>query len=104
MSPIIYGRQLHVHPQRRRREFRLRRPGLLQCTPLTTVYNASNYLTATVPANLVHDAGGYGISVKNPGAASASNSLKFIVTANPFGTTITTSALHPRWPADLPSP
>ena len=51
-------------------------------------YNASNYLTATVPANLVHDAGGYGITVKNPGAASASNSLKFVVGPNPFGTTI----------------
>ncbi len=62
---------------------------LFNGTPLTTVVNGSNYLTATVPANLVHDAGGYGISVKNPGAATASNSLKFIVTANPFGTTIT---------------
>ncbi len=59
-------------------------------TPLTTIFNASSDLTATVPANLVHDAGGYVITVKNPGASSASNSLKFIATANPFGTNITT--------------
>jgi trimeric autotransporter adhesin len=62
---------------------------LFNSTPLTTIFNGSSNLTATVPANLVHDAGSYIITVKNPGASSASNSLRFIATANPFGTTIT---------------
>src|ERR1035437_7412896 len=63
-------------------------------TPLATVYNASNFLTATVPADLVHYAGAdnqtprlVGVSVKNPGAA-ASNAITFVILPNPFGTTI----------------
>jgi uncharacterized protein (TIGR03437 family) len=67
---------------------------LFDGAPLATVYNDSTYLTATVPAALVHDASAdnksnrlVGISVKNPGAA-ASNSLNFVILPNPFGTTI----------------
>ena len=63
-------------------------------TALTTSYNASTYLTATVPAALVHYAGAdnksnrlAGITVKNPGAA-ASNSINFNILPNPFGSTI----------------
>jgi uncharacterized protein (TIGR03437 family) len=63
-------------------------------TPLATVYNNSNYLTATVPAALVHDAGPgnassriVGVSVKNPGAPG-SNAVSFVITPNPYGTTI----------------
>ena len=55
--------------------------------PLTTVFNDSTYLTATVPAPLVHDAGDIGIAAKNPGAA-ASNSIKLVIDANPFGTQV----------------
>ncbi len=60
-------------------------------TPLTTVYVASNYVTATVPASLVHDpnASGVGISVKNPGT-TATNTSKLIIDQNPYGTTILT--------------
>src|ERR1039457_1360771 len=67
---------------------------LFDGAPLATVYNDSTYLTATVPAALVHDASAdnrsnrlVGISVKNPGAA-VSNSLNFVILPNPFGTTI----------------
>jgi uncharacterized protein (TIGR03437 family) len=63
-------------------------------TPLATVYNASNFLIGTVPADLVHNASAdnksprlVGVSVKNPGAA-ASNALTFVILPNPFGTTI----------------
>ncbi|MGD0778221.1 MAG: IPT/TIG domain-containing protein [Candidatus Solibacter sp.] len=67
---------------------------LFDTTPLATVYNASNYLTATVPAALVQNAGPnnasnriVGVSVKNPGAA-ASNAVSFVILPNPYGTTI----------------
>jgi uncharacterized protein (TIGR03437 family) len=55
--------------------------------PLSTRYNDSTFLTATVPAALAHDAGDIGIQVKNPGAA-ASNSIKLVIGPNPFGSTI----------------
>src|ERR1035441_3493577 len=62
--------------------------------PLATQYNASNYLVATVPADLVHYASAdgmsprtVGISVKNPGAV-ASNSISFIIQPNPYSSTI----------------
>src|ERR1019366_1784429 len=67
---------------------------LFDGAPLATVYNDSTYLTATVPAALVHDASAdnksnrlVGISVKNPGAA-ASNSINLVILPNPFGSTI----------------
>lgn len=60
---------------------------LFNGTPLTTQFNGSTYVSATVPANLVHDAGQAGISVQNPGAAP-SNALKFTMLADPLGTTI----------------
>jgi uncharacterized protein (TIGR03437 family) len=62
--------------------------------PLVTAYNAADFLTATVPADLVHNASAdnkstrlVGVSVKNPGAA-ASNSINLVILPNPFGTTI----------------
>jgi uncharacterized protein (TIGR03437 family) len=64
---------------------------LFDGTPLVTVYKGSNWLTATVPAPLIHDVspGGVGIQVKNPGAAP-SNSIKLVIDPNPFGTQILT--------------
>ena len=56
-------------------------------TPLATGYIDGNRLTATVPVPLVHDPGDIGIQVKNPGT-TASNSLKLVIGADPFGTTI----------------
>ncbi|MCX6626300.1 MAG: hypothetical protein NTW28_01535 [Candidatus Solibacter sp.] len=56
--------------------------------PLTTRYIDSTFLTAIVPAPLVHDAGDIGISVKNPGATAPSNSIKLVILPNPFGSTI----------------
>ena len=56
-------------------------------TPLATSYIDGNRVTATVPAALVHDPGDIGIQVKNPGTA-ASNSIKLVVGADPYGTTI----------------
>ena len=67
---------------------------LFDGAPLATVYYSVNYLIATVPAALVHDASAdnksnrlVGISVKNPGAA-ASNSINLVILPNPFGSTI----------------
>jgi len=60
---------------------------LFNGAPLTTRFQNSANLSATVPAALVHDAvpGGVGIQVKNPGTA-ATNSIKLAIDANPFGT------------------
>ena len=63
-------------------------------SPLVTTYVNSGYLTANVPAELVHYSTPdnktsriVGVSVKNPGAV-ASSSLNFVIKPNPFGTTI----------------
>jgi uncharacterized protein (TIGR03437 family) len=61
---------------------------LFNGAPLVTTYRASNYLTANVPAPLVHDANpNVVIAVKNPGA-SPTNSVILVVDPNPYGTTI----------------
>ena len=67
---------------------------LWDSAPLVTQVNGSNYLVATVPADLVHYASPdgksnriVGISVKNPGAV-ASNSLSFVILPNPYSSTI----------------
>ena len=56
-------------------------------TPLATGYIDGNRVAATVPVPLVHDPGDIGIQVRNPGT-TASNSLKLVIGADPFGTTI----------------